>query len=174
MLPGIKKSIVKIKAMLLFYILILTLFCVQYQEATVLKVIDGDTIEVLIGEKVEKIRLLGIDCPELEFGKNRPEKFENISTERLNYWAFVARNFTKNLIEGKKVKFSYDYFSDKRDKYNRILAYVYVDGVDLGEVLIKNGLARVYVEADFQKKNKYLSLQEEAKKGKVGIWSELR
>ncbi|MCS7121234.1 MAG: thermonuclease family protein [Archaeoglobaceae archaeon] len=147
--------------------------CIQY-EALVVEVIDGDTMKVYIDEKVEFVRILGIDCPEIKLEKNRPEKFENISAENLTYWAFVAKNFTKNLVEGKRIKFSYDHFSDKRDQYNRILAYVYVDGVDVGSEIIKNGLARVYVEAEFLKMREYLKLQDEAKKRKAGLWSELK
>src|SRR3990167_11348190 len=93
------------------------------KEAKVKRVIDGDTIEFNNGQIV---RLVGVNAP------NNNEEFENEATE-----------YTKKLIEGKKVKLEYD--SYKSDRFGRILAYVLIDNKNLAMELVKRGLARVSI-----------------------------
>src|SRR3989338_7808620 len=79
------------------------------KEAKVKRVIDGDTLE-LSSDQI--VRLVGVNAP------NNNEEFENEATE-----------FTKNLVEGKKIKLEYD--SYKSDRFERILAYVIIDNKNL-------------------------------------------
>ena len=123
------------------------------KEAKVKRVIDGDTIELANGQIV---RIVGVNAP------NNNEKFEEEATE-----------FTKKLVEGKKVKLEYD--SYKSDRFGRILAYVLIDNKNLNIELVKRGLARVTV---YEKRkpliyqNELIQAQNKAKRNKLGLLSE--
>ncbi|MEM2070808.1 MAG: thermonuclease family protein [Archaeoglobaceae archaeon] len=167
----------KIKAAIILAVFFaaLNLLCVQQEEVYygyVLEVVDGDTIKVNINGTVEKIRVLGIDCPETR-AANDPAKFQNISVEKLDYWGKVAKKFAEENLNGKNVTIKIDPYSDRKDRYGRTLAYVYLEGVDFGALMIQKGLARVYTNAEFSKKAEYLKLQSEAMRSKVGVWSEM-
>ena len=122
------------------------------KEAKVKRAIDGDTIELTSGQIV---RLVGVNAP------NNNEEFENEATE-----------FTKKLIEGKKVKLEYD--SYKSDRFGRILAYVIIDNKNLAIELVKRGLAKVTI---YEKRKpliyheQLLRAQNQAKRNKLGILS---
>lgn len=89
----------------------------------VLNVYDGDTFTLATGEK---IRILGIDCPEM----NGPNTIR----------AHVARDRLRELISGKRVEI----WRKGRDKYGRTLAWVLVDGKNVADTLLQEGLARAY------------------------------
>lgn len=122
----------------------------------VARVLDGDTIELLNGEKV---RYIGIDTPELRSSRKVVE-----------YYAEEAYRANRKLVEGKKVSLEFDV--QRRDRYGRLLAYVYVDGLMVNEWLLANGYARV---ATFPPNVKYAErfrkLEQEARKQKLGLWA---
>ncbi len=121
-------------------------------EAKVKRVIDGDTLEL---EKGQIVRLVGVNAP------NNEEPFEEEATD-----------FSKKLIEGKKVKVEYDAY--KSDRFSRILAYVIIDNKNLSIELVKKGLAKVVL---YEKRKpliyqqQLLDAEKEAKNKKLGIWS---
>ncbi len=121
-------------------------------EAKVKRVIDGDTLEL---EKGQIVRLVGVNAP------NNEEPFEEEATD-----------FSKKLIEGKKVKVEYDAY--KSDRFSRILAYVIIDNKNLSIELVKKGLAKVVI---YEKRKpliyqqQLLDAEKEAKNKKLGIWS---
>ncbi|MGF7535441.1 thermonuclease family protein [Bacillus mexicanus] len=130
-------------------------------QATVISVIDGDTIKVSINNKEEKVRFLLVDTPETVSPRVGVQPFGK-----------KASNYTKSMLKkGTEVQIEKDV--SERDKYGRLLAYVYVNGQMINKLLLKEGLARVaYVYApntryvdDFKK------IQEEARTEKKGIWS---
>jgi micrococcal nuclease len=129
-------------------------------KAQVVEVVDGDTFKAKIGDKEETIRLILVDTPETK----HPNKPKQLFGEE-------ASNFTGKLLTyGTTVELEYD--KEQRDKYNRVLAYVYVNGESLQEKLLSEGLARVAVYPPNTKyQEKFESIQEEAKNKKVGIWS---
>ena len=145
------------------YYLIIILFLFFYfqseKEGTYLvtRVIDGDTIELANGEKV---RYIGVDTPEL----HHPQK-------EVEYYAQEAYGANRRLVEGKRVRLELDV--EERDRYERILAYVYVDDLMVNEWLVANGYARV---ATFPPNVKYaerfLQLEREARQAKVGLWAD--
>ena len=98
-------------------------FLTDYEEALVIRIIDGDTLEIESGEKV---RLLGIDAP---------EKGERYSLEAAKFLEEKVLNKTVVLELG----------SERYDRYGRILAYLYINGKNINIELVKNGLANVYV-----------------------------
>jgi len=145
------------------YFLVIILFLFFYfqseKEGTYLvtRVIDGDTIELANGEKV---RYIGVDTPEL----HHPQK-------EVEYYAQEAYGANRRLVEGKRVRLELDV--EERDRYGRILAYVYVDDLMVNEWLVANGYARV---ATFPPNVKYaerfLQLEREARQAKVGLWAD--
>lgn len=127
----------------------------------VLKLVDGDTFYIDNGTvKGEKVRLIGIDTPESKHTKKKVEKY-----------ALEASEYTRKLIENKKVKLEYDV--QKRDRYKRLLAYVYLlDGTFVNAELVKNGYAKV---ATYPPNVKYtdlfVKLEREARENNRGLWN---
>jgi len=115
------------------------------QSVNVTKVVDGDTIDSSLG----KIRLLGINTPE----KKQPYYEE-------------ARDNLKSLIEGKVVEIR----SSGRDKYDRILAYVYLDGKLINEEQLSRGLATLYYYDRDYNFNEMKKSEEGARDSGVGLW----
>ncbi|WP_052520421.1 thermonuclease family protein [Aneurinibacillus migulanus] len=130
-------------------------------QATVTNIKDGDTIEVRLNGKKETVRFLLIDTPESVKPGVAPQPFSQ-----------EASKYVKKKLTGKRVELERD-ISDARDKYGRLLYYVYVDGQSIQEDLLSKGLARVaYVSPPNVKHvDKYRAIQKEAQKAKLGIWS---
>ncbi len=126
----------------------------------VIRVVDGDTIVVDYKGSEEKVRLIGIDTPE----SVHPN--ENKNTEE----GIVTANYTKQRLEGKIVEIELDV--QERDKYGRILAYVYIDGEMYNKELLEIGYAKI---ATYPPNVKYVDdfteIQKQARKNKVGLWS---
>lgn len=100
-------------------------------EATVRvsRVVDGDTIEVRLGERSEDVRLIGVDTPETV----KPDTPVQCFGER-------ASHFTKRRLTGRQVRLVFGV--ERRDVYGRLLAYVYLDGHFFNSTLVRRGLAR--------------------------------
>ena len=121
---------------------------------------DGDTARFIINNEEKKVRFLAIDTPEVD--KNEP-----FSKEAKEYTCNVLKNANEIYLE-------YDGNSDKEDKYGRILAFVYVDGVLLEKDLIERGYAKVaYIYGDYNYVDELRQVEEEAKNKKIGIWEEI-
>src|SRR4030066_595806 len=98
----------------LFWIpLAITLVSIGNRDNYCTRVIDGDTIVVTIGGQEEKVRLIGVDTPETVH-PNKP----------VEYFGKEASEFTRRMVEGKQVSLEYDW--QRKDKYGRTLAYVYL------------------------------------------------
>jgi micrococcal nuclease len=124
----------------------------------VARVVDGDTL--LLSEPRERVRLIGADTPE---------------TVKRNYpvepWGPEATEFTKTFLAGGEVRLEFD--TEPRDKYGRILAYVWVGDRMLNEELIRAGLARAELQYHYSsaKKTRFRRAEAEAKSAGRGIWS---
>ncbi len=128
-------------------------------KAIVTRVIDGDTIVVMLDGAQEKVRLLGIDTPEKDSRYTKAEPMNKAATRRVKE---LAENRTVTLVSGGK---------DKMDKYGRLLAYVILpDGRVLNEILVKEGLAAVYRWFEYSEKRRYIVMEAEAKAACKGIW----
>ena len=114
--------------------------------------IDGDTIRVLLNDEEKTVRLLAIDAPE-------------DSPNRVDYYGKEASEYTCNKIKkAKKISLEYDQNSDKYDKYDRVLAWVFIDDKLLEEELVKNGYAQVaYLYNDYKYTSKLKEQEEKAK-----------
>lgn len=122
------------------------------------RVVDGDTIVVEIEDKQEKVRLIGVDTPETV----HPSK-------PVEYFGREASEFTKLMVEGKKVRLEYDW--QKRDKYGRLLAYVYLEyGTFLNAEIIKQGYGFAYTKYPFKYLEEFRQYEREARENKKGLW----
>lgn len=123
---------------------------------TVTHIVDGDTLDVrLTSGRTERIRLIGIDTPE------RGVCYFSQATAR-----------ARQLAMSKRVVLRGDASQDTRDRYGRLLAYVWLPGgKDLGYQLIAGGFAKVYVYRDpFQRLSAYRSAGATAKGSSAGQW----
>ncbi|HHY72924.1 MAG TPA: nuclease [Bacillus bacterium] len=129
-------------------------------EAIVTNVVDGDTLDISFHNKEERVRLLLVDTPETKHPSKPVQPFGP-----------EASQFAKDALEGKEVTIELD-VSD-RDKYGRLLAYVWIDGKMFNEMLLEKGLARVaYVYAPNTKYvDEFYEIQKRAQKEGIGIWS---
>lgn len=123
----------------------------------VVRVIDGDTIELDGGEKV---RLIGVDTPETVH-PNKP----------VEYFGKEASKFTKNMVEGKFLKLEYDW--QRTDKYGRMLAYVYLlDGTFVNAEIIKQGYGFAYTKYPFKYLEKFREYERQARENHRGLWAQ--
>lgn len=97
----------------------------------VIRAVDGDTLLIDYEGVNTYVRLIGIDTPE----SVHPDEAKN------EYAGILASDFTKSIVEGKSVELEFDV--EQKDIYDRLLAYVYVDGIMLNKTLIKEGFAVV-------------------------------
>ena len=122
------------------------------------RVVDGDTIIVSIDGKKERVRLIGVDTPETKHPK-----------KPVQYFGKEASAFTKRMVEGKKVRLEYD--QQHRDRYNRLLAYVYLeDGTFLNAEIIKQGYGFAYTRFPFKYLDDFRNYEKEARHDKRGLW----
>jgi len=124
--------------------------------AVVERAVDGDTV-VLVGG--ERVRYIGVDTPEL----HHPRK-------PVQPYAREAAEFNRRLVEGKKVRLELDV--DRRDKYGRLLAYVYLeDGRFVNAELLKEGYARLLtIPPNVRYVDLFTGLQKQARDAKRGLW----
>lgn len=124
--------------------------------------IDGDTIAVRMDDKVETIRFIGIDTPETH-KPNTP----------VQCYGPAAAAHTQNVIKaaGGKVRLVSDSLSTNRDRYNRLLRYVYLpDGTDVNELNVRQGYAFYYPYFPFSKKTEFAAAEKSAQAADKGLW----
>ena len=126
--------------------------------AQVTRVVDGDTIKVLIDGVEYRVRYIGIDTPEI----NHP-------TLGVEPFGPEASQANSELVEGKTVWLEKDV--SETDRYGRLLRYVYVDDVMVNEVLLRRGLARVATfPPDVKYVDRFLDIQRAAQEADLGMW----
>ncbi|WDF70141.1 thermonuclease family protein [Sphingobacterium oryzagri] len=125
-----------------------------------MRVIDGDTFVVADGSpKGGKVRLIGVDAPETR----------NSGKRKIGFYGKEAKEYLHKLIDGKQVRLAYD--AGKRDRYGRLLAYVYVGNLFINADLVKKGYAQVYtVPPNVKYAELFVELEREARQGKRGLW----
>jgi len=134
--------------------------------ASVVKVTDGDTIEVKLDAepgKDFKIRLLGVNTPET-VDPRRP----------VQCFGKEASDFTKHMLSGKRIRLDPDPQADERDKYDRLLRNVVLDdGTDFNARLVSDGYAYAYLDFPLNPARKTLlrTLERQAKEAGKGLWA---
>lgn len=138
-------------------ILAVGLLAVGQSWRTCIRVIDGDTI-VLDGN--ERVRLIGVDTPETKDPRKPVQAFGQ-----------EAYEFTKSMVEGKKVRPEYD--QNKIDKYGRTLAYVYLDdGTFLNAQIIMQGYGHAYTAFPFKYMENFRNYERMARERGLGLWGQ--
>jgi len=137
-----------------------TTFVGDKQTVNVTRVIDGDTIEI---EGNIKVRYIGINTPEI---------YHDTTGKKTGEQCFANESYLENkkLVEGKTVTLVKD-VSDK-DKYGRLLRYVYVDEVFINDYLVSNGFAKIMtIKPDTKYSLDFKQKEKEAKTNNLGIWN---
>ena len=134
-----------------------------FEIVTVKNFADGDTALFVVNGEVYKTRFLAIDSPEKD-----PEKRE------IEPWGETASDFTKNkLKQSKEIILELDPDSDIFDKYDRLLAWVWVDGELLNYLIVEEGLAEVaYLFGDYLYTDYLEDIQYDAEMQGIKIWGE--
>ncbi|MEH7011500.1 thermonuclease family protein [Neobacillus niacini] len=129
--------------------------------ATIVRVVDGDTLNIKVNGREETVRLLLVDTPETVHPDKPVQPFGPEAS------AFAKETLTP----GKQVEIEIDV--SERDKYGRLLCYLYADGKMFNELLLEKGLARVaYVYApNTRYVDQFYNLQKQAQTNEIGIWS---
>ncbi len=131
------------------------------EAGTVLRVVDGDTLVVRIGESAEKVRLIGVDTPE-SVDPRRP----------VQYFGREAAGFTRGLADGKRVSLRGEARTGDRDKYGRLLRYVFLpDGVLLNAEIIRQGYGHAYLRYPFARMEEFRELERQARDRGLGLWA---
>jgi len=145
------------KGSILLVLIILLFFTPALAEdlLRVKRVIDGDTLLLTNGERV---RLIGVDTPETK----HPQK-------TVQHFGKEAYLFTKTMVEGKEVRLEFDW--QRRDKYGRLLAYVYLtDGTFLNAEIIIQGYGFAYTRFPFKYLEEFRKYEKEARENGKGLW----
>lgn len=129
----------------------------------VVKVVDGDTIDVEIDGKVKRVRIIGINTPEVVDPRKKVECFGKEASEK-----------AKSILQGKKVRLEKDLTQGDVDKYGRLLRYVFLeDGTDFGFLMIKEGYAFEYTyNLPYKYQQQYKEAQKQAQESKKGLWAD--
>ena len=135
------------------------------QEAQFVKVTDGDTIEVLLNGKTEKIRIIGINTPEIVDPRKAPECLGKEASDQAK----------KIFSSQKTVMLEKDPSQSERDKYNRLLRFVWLNNgtTDYGRLIISLGYAQEYTyDLPYKYQSLYKEEQKKAQELKVGLWKD--
>ena len=132
-------------------------------EGTVVRLVDGDTIHVDIDGRLEKVRYIGVNTPEI----HHPRKGEEPGGRE-------AREVNGRLVGGRAVRLEPDV--QQRDRYGRLLAYVWVHRDDGSEVMVNAELVRLgyaqvmTIPPNVRYASTFLALQRQARDAHRGLW----
>ena len=130
-------------------------------EGRVVRVVDGDTIHVLVRGRRERVRYIGVDTPETR----HPSK-------PVQCYGARASAFNKRLVGGRRVRLVRDV--EERDRFGRLLAYVYrePDGLFVNAELARLGYARALrIAPDVRHADRFAELARNARGAGRGLWS---
>jgi len=129
----------------------------------VVATVDGDTIKVDLAGHTETVRLIGIDTPETV----HPQK-------PVEYFGKEASAFTRSMTLGKVVRLEDDSQDNNRDKYGRLLRYVFLpDGKLLNAEIIAQGYGFAYTRFPFMRLEEFRALERQARDANRGLWGGL-
>jgi micrococcal nuclease len=127
-------------------------------EGVVVRVVDGDTVHVRVGDRIEKVRYIGVNTPEI----HHPHRGEEPGGRQ-------AYEVNRRLVEGKRVRLELDV--QARDRYGRLLAYVWTGDTMINAELLRLGYAQVMtVPPNVRHQSLFLKLQRGAREARRGLW----
>ncbi len=143
----------------------------SYDDILVSRVVDGDTVKL---ENGERVRLIGIDTPEMHESSKlfRDSRRSGTDTRTIQALGKRSYEFVRRLLEQKRVRLEFD--AEKRDKYGRLLAYVYLkDGTFVNAEIIKQGYASLMtIPPNVKYSDLFRKLFKEAQGNKSGLWKD--
>jgi micrococcal nuclease len=146
------------------------------EKVTINRVVDGDTLEVTFENKTERLRLIGVDTPEVYNSKKMRSDAhrlgiseEDVQKKGMQASKFVAE-FLKERYSNQKIRLEIG--AEERDRYGRLLGYVwFIDGKMLNEEIIKAGYGTAMVIPPNSKYfTRFQKFEGQARKDKIGIW----
>ncbi len=128
----------------------------------VIKVIDGDTLDVSLEDRTERLRLIGIDTPETVDPRKKVQCFGK-----------EASNKAKELLSGQFVSLESDESQGERDKYKRLLRYVFLpDGTNFNLYMISEGYAHEYTyDEPYKYQFDFKQAEATARENSKGLWN---
>ncbi len=153
-------------------------------QAVITQVVDGDTLHIEAGGVKHTLRLIGVDTPELHESDKLERDAERTKRDKRTIQALGkrAKEFTRRLCDGKPCRLEYDPANTSgghRDRYDRLLVYVFVAGDGGLDVMVNAEIIRCGYGAamtgypfDAARKEEFLALQREASSAKRGLWAE--
>lgn len=141
----------------------------------VIGVIDGDSFQADFGVFIQQVRMVGIECPEATPSAKARKEAKRLGIS-LDHYLTVGKQATsyvrKLLPRGTQLRLEYD--KDRRDKYGRILAYVFLpNGKLLNEELVAQGYARLFpTKENVLYASRLRSALARAKGQKLGLWKQ--
>ncbi len=129
---------------------------------SVVRVIDGDTVVLLMDGKETKVRLIGVDTPETVHPSKPVEAYGK-----------EASRFTENLLKGEAVYLDYEAGPSKLDKYGRLLAYLYraPDGLFINLEIVRQGYGHAYTKFPFKDMEVFRHYERRAREAEKGLWA---
>jgi len=126
------------------------------------RVIDGDTVDIVVEDEVVRVRLIGIDTPETVDPRKEVQCF-----------GVEASNYLAQLLEGKQVTLEHDVTQGEVDRYGRELGYLILeDGTNVGEKMLREGFAYEYTYDDvYAHQNLFKNAEQDARDNERGLWS---
>ena len=127
-------------------------------DGTVVRIVGGDTIHVRIGARIEKVRYIGVNTPEV----HHPTSGEEPGGQE-------ASEVNRQLVAGKDVRLELDV--QDRDRYGRLLAYAWIGDLMVNAELVKLGYAQVMtMPPNVRYQQLFLKLQRDAREAGRGLW----
>lgn len=143
----------------------------NYEDILVSRVVDGDT---LVLENGQRVRLIGIDTPEVHMSEKLYSQAQRSKTDiqTIMNMGKRASQFTRSLVEGKRVRIEFD--AEKYDKYGRLLCYVYLkDGTFVNAEIVRQGYASLLtIPPNVKYADLFRALYQEARENNRGLWKE--
>jgi micrococcal nuclease len=130
---------------------------------SVTRVVDGDTVDVDINGETERIRLIGLDTPETVDPRKPVQCFGKEASDQ-----------AKNILTGQKVKIETGPSQGTRDKYGRLLAYVFLpDGTLFNKMMIEQGYGHEYTyRLQYKYQTEFKAAETRARELKKGLWAD--
>ncbi len=134
----------------------------ERKEVLVQSVIDGDTIIIATESGDQKVRLIGIDTPEVDPAQGGPECY-----------AKEASEYLRGLLQDSLVLLEVDSSQADSDTYGRLLRFVFrADGTNVNKLLVENGYATEFTyDTPYQYQSEFIAAQRTAQEQKRGLWS---
>ncbi|MFH0840526.1 MAG: thermonuclease family protein [bacterium] len=129
----------------------------------VVNIVDGDTMDVNINGNIERVRLIGIDTPELVDPRQPVECFAREASDK-----------AKEVLSNQKVRLESDITQGDRDKYGRLLRYIWLeDGTNFNKLMIAQGFAHEYTyDFPYRYQDEFRQAENYVRNNKTGIWGQ--